>query len=244
MVQLWQSLSPVANRLFLEAGLPPAPGVKDGATMKSIFRGGTNALLRFACVALMFLGAGRLAAQPGPGADNPFANFDPAQRQQRQMDRMRQAFAITNDTEWAVVQPLVQKVMDAQQVIRTEQARQMMDGALVGTNSVMDRLGELLVQRLDENVSDRQRLEIAQRLQQVVQSNQNFFSSFTMPSPEAEALRKALHANASAPELQAATAALQRVRKEHQAQLEKAQAELRAILTVRQEAVAAARGLL
>jgi len=39
-------------------------------------------------------------------------NFDPAQMQQRIMDNVRDQLNFTNDTDWAAVQPLVQKVLD------------------------------------------------------------------------------------------------------------------------------------
>jgi hypothetical protein len=39
-------------------------------------------------------------------------NFDPAQAQQRMMDNIKERLAFTNDTDWAVVQPLIQKVLD------------------------------------------------------------------------------------------------------------------------------------
>lgn len=40
-------------------------------------------------------------------------NFDPAQFQQRMMDRYRERLEITDDAEWNAVQPLIQNVMDA-----------------------------------------------------------------------------------------------------------------------------------
>lgn len=40
-------------------------------------------------------------------------NFDPAQFQQRMMDNIRERLAFTNDTDWAAVQPLIQKEFDA-----------------------------------------------------------------------------------------------------------------------------------
>jgi hypothetical protein len=40
-------------------------------------------------------------------------NFDPAQFQQRMLENVRDRLAFTNDTDWAAVQPLVQKVLDA-----------------------------------------------------------------------------------------------------------------------------------
>ena len=47
----------------------------------------------------------------GPGG--PGGGFDPAQFQQRMLDQTRQNLNVTNDEEWAVIQPLVQKVMEA-----------------------------------------------------------------------------------------------------------------------------------
>lgn len=64
------------------------------------------------------------------------------------------------------------------------------------------------------------------------------------PSPEAEALQKALDAKASSAELKTALARYADSRKTKQAALEQAQAELRKVLTVRQEAIASLNGLL
>jgi hypothetical protein len=46
----------------------------------------------------------------GPGG--PGGGFDPAQFQQRIMEQIRRSLNVTNDDEWAVIQPLVQKVTD------------------------------------------------------------------------------------------------------------------------------------
>ncbi len=43
-------------------------------------------------------------------------NFDPAQMQQRMLDRYRERLEITDDGEWKAVQPLIQNVMDARSV--------------------------------------------------------------------------------------------------------------------------------
>jgi hypothetical protein len=40
-------------------------------------------------------------------------NFDPAQFQQRMMDRYRERLEITDDAEWKAIQPLIQNVLDA-----------------------------------------------------------------------------------------------------------------------------------
>jgi hypothetical protein len=44
-------------------------------------------------------------------------NFDPAQFQQRMMQRIQDQLGFTNDTDWAAVQPLVQKVFDARMAL-------------------------------------------------------------------------------------------------------------------------------
>ncbi len=67
---------------------------------------------------------------------------------------------------------------------------------------------------------------------------------FGAPSPEAEALQKAIDSKASKAELKAALAKYVQSRKAKQAELEKAQASLRELLTPRQEAIATLNGLL
>jgi hypothetical protein len=63
-------------------------------------------------------------------------------------------------------------------------------------------------------------------------------------NPDAEALQKAIDSKASKAEMKAALAKYIESRKAKQAELEKAQAALRAVLTPRQEAIAALNGLL
>lgn len=64
------------------------------------------------------------------------------------------------------------------------------------------------------------------------------------PSPEAEALQKALESKASNEEIKSRLAKYREVRKTKEAALEKAQDDLRKVLSVRQEATAVAMGLL
>lgn len=67
--------------------------------------------------AALLLSAGSVFAQNNNGNNGGGrrfrGNFDPAQFQQRMMDRIQQDLGFTNATEWSAVQPLVQKVMDA-----------------------------------------------------------------------------------------------------------------------------------
>ncbi len=55
--------------------------------------------------------------QNGPGGFGRGGNFDPAQFQQRMMDNYREQLGFTNDTDWAAIQPLIQKVMDARTAV-------------------------------------------------------------------------------------------------------------------------------
>jgi hypothetical protein len=61
----------------------------------------------------LLAGTGNAIAQDDGGGRRGGGNFDPAQFQQQMMDRVRERLEMTNDDEWAAVQGLVQKVMDA-----------------------------------------------------------------------------------------------------------------------------------
>jgi hypothetical protein len=47
------------------------------------------------------------------GGGGPGGDFDPAEFQRRMMADIRQNLNVTNDDEWVVIQPMVQKVMEA-----------------------------------------------------------------------------------------------------------------------------------
>lgn len=55
-------------------------------------------------------------------------NFDPAQMQQRIMERVQEQLGFTNDVEWDAVKPLVQKVMDARRDTMSNMVRGMFGG--------------------------------------------------------------------------------------------------------------------
>jgi hypothetical protein len=143
-------------------------------------------------------------------------NFDPAQFQQQMMDRTKERLEITDDTEWNAIKPLVQKVMDARRASFSGMGGfgGRTRGGGGGDNSTQ---------------SDQTR-------------NRGFGGG--TPSPEAEALRKAIDSKASNSELKAAVAKYVESRKSKQAELEKAQSDLRKVLSVRQEAIATESGLL
>ena len=76
-------------------------------------------------------------------------------------------------------------------------------------------------------------------------SGRSRFSSFMpQPSPEEEALQKAIEDKASADDIKVKLKKVREVRKAKEAKLEKAQEELKKVLSVKQEAVAVMNGLL
>ncbi len=144
----------------------------------------------------------------GQGRRGGGGNFDPAQRQQRMMDNVREQLAFTNDTEWAAVEPLVQKVVEARRDVGFPGMGMMRRGGGGGDNAQGGRRG------------------------------------FFAPSPEAEALQKAIDENAPTAQVKALLEKYRAAHKDKEARLAQAQEDLRKVLTSRQEAQAALMGLL
>jgi len=158
-------------------------------------------------------GAVRVSAQATPaspltGATGNVSQTDPAQ--QRYMQHVRDGLGLTNDADWSAIQPLVQNVFSAQ--------RDLAPGG--GTSRVPAVSG---------GVNGTNGVSAAPRLRRAY---------FGPASPEAQALQKALDANASADEVKTALTAYQAVQKAKRAKLVDAQDNLRKALTVQQEAKA------
>jgi hypothetical protein len=169
--------------------------------------------------AALFLSAGTVFAQNdnqggGGGRGGGFRNMDPAQMQQRMMERIRDDLSFTNDTEWNAVQPLVQKVMDARRDVGFGGGMGRMFGRNRGNNNTGD------------------------------QANNRRGGFFGQPSPEAEALQKAIDDNAPTAQIKAALAKYQESQKAKRAKLVQAQENLRKVLTPKREAQATLLGLL
>ena len=153
-------------------------------------------------------------AMAQPNQDGGRRNFDPAQFRERMMERVKEQLEIPDDSDWKAIQPLVQKVMDARMATMGGMGRGMMGGPRRGGG--------------DNNNTDQARR-----------------GGFGRPaSPEAEALQRAVDGKASNAELKTAIAKVADSRKAKQAELEKAQADLRKVLSVRQEAIATLNGWL
>ena len=149
----------------------------------------------------------------GGGRQNQ-GNLDPAQVQQRILDRYKERLEVTDDTEWKAMQPLVQKVLEARSALAAGGRGAFGRGARPGTDA-------------NQN-----------------QNNQGRGRNSATSNPATEALQKAIDSKAPAAELKAALSKYLEYRKGKQAELEKAQQDLRAVLTSRQEAIAVVAGLL
>jgi hypothetical protein len=171
---------------------------------------------------MLSMGASQVVAQPnnggqgGGGGRQGRGNFDPAQMQQRMMERYKQILEVTDDTEWKAMQPLVQKVMDLRRESFSGRDRGMMGRGQRGGGNAQP--------------ND----QIQQRRGAVTGT----------PNPEADALQKAVELKAPKTELKEAMDKYAAARKTKQAALEQAQEELRKVLTSRQEAIAMLNGLL
>ena len=174
--------------------------------------------------AALFLTTGNVFAQNdnggrggggGGGGRGGFRNMDPAQMQQRIMDNIKEDFGYTNETEWNAVKPLFQKVMDARR-----------DVGFGGGG-----MGRMFRNR-DRNNGD----------QGGNRPPRGGF--FGQPSPEAEALQKAIDDNAPTAQVKAALARYEASQKAKRAKLTEAQENLRKVLSTKQEAQATLLGLL
>ena len=172
--------------------------------------------------AVMSLGANQVVAQPdngGPGGGGRpgRGNFDPAQFQQQMMDRLKDTLEVTDDAEWKAMQPMGQKVADLSRDIAGDRMRGMFGRGGRGGNN-------------------------GQPADQQGQQRRGGFGG--APNPDADALQKAIDSKASKAEIKAAMEKFIASRKAKQAELEQAQADLRKVLTSRQEAILTLRGLL
>ena len=200
-----------------------------------------------AAAAALALGAGNLLAQDngggpggpggpggfggpgGPGGPGGFGgpgggNFDPAQMQQQMqqfmMQRYQEQLGVTNDTDWAALQPLVQKVMDAQRAAGGGMGGMGGMGRMFGRGGPGGQGGPGGPGGGGPGGFGQQ------------------------AAPAADALQQALDDNAPIAQIKDLTAKYQASQKAKQDKLTAAQADLRQVLNARQEAQAILMGLL
>jgi hypothetical protein len=142
-------------------------------------------------------------------------NFDPAAFRQRQMDNYRERLDVKSDDDWNKLEPIIGKVMDAQRDARM--------GMGFGFGGRGGRGGGGGGGNADG-------------------ANRSRFGG--TPTPEGEALEKAIDDKAPPEELKAKLAKFREARAQKEAALTKTQDELRKALSPRQEAAAVLAGLL
>lgn len=175
--------------------------------------------LTLACAAVSLCWASNLQAQQGQGR----GNFDPEQMRQRMMERYRESLEIKSDDEWKAIEPRITKVMDARREVGFPGG--FGRGGFGGGGR---RGGDGAAGGGGGGGNDGGRAR----------------GFGPEPSPEAEALQKAIEAKASSDDIKAKLAKYRESRKTKEANLVKAQDDLRKVLTVRQEASAVLMGLL
>jgi hypothetical protein len=140
--------------------------------------------------------------------------FDPAQMQQRMMENIREQMAVKDDAEWKILEERIQKVADAQREI----------GFGGGMRRMFRRPGGD-TQNNDQGGNRRRGMFGGE------------------PSAEEQALDKAIDSKASKEEIKNAMTKYRASKKDKEAKLVAAQDELKKVLSVQQEAVALAMGL-
>lgn len=180
---------------------------------------------------------GLTAALPLNAQNGPPPDFDPAQMRQRMLEHLRQQFDVSDDSEWKVISERVQKVMEARRGLGGPGGPGGFGGFGPGGGPPPPAGGPAPDQNgpSDAPHSNAENGQAAPRGP----------GAFNRPSsPELEALRKAVESKASASDLKARLDEFRAARKQKEADLEKAQADLKQILSARQEAVAVMFGLL
>jgi hypothetical protein len=168
-------------------------------------------------LAALALTANNSPAQPADRPTRPGrGNFDPEQMRQRMMEQTRERLGIKSDEEWKILQPRLEKVMEA----RRDAGGFGGFGRMMGPPPGRGPGG-------DVNAPDQARRRLG-----------------PPQNPEAEALMQAIEAKASTEELKAKMAKLREARKDREAKLAQAQEDLRKLLNVRQEAMLVATGML
>lgn len=142
--------------------------------------------------------------------------FDPEQMRQRMAERMREQFEVKDDEEWKLISARIEKVTEARRNTANRGAMGMMFGGRRGQGGPGGGGPG--------------------------GGGRGGFGG--EPSPEAEALQKAIESNAPAAQIKAALGKYRASMEANEAKLAKAQDELREVLTVKQEATAVLMGLL
>jgi hypothetical protein len=168
-------------------------------------------------------GGGRRNRGGGGGQGGGPGGFDPEQMRQRMNERMKEQFGVKDDAEWKLISERIEKVNDARREASGGRGMFGMMGGPGGRGGGPGGPGG------DAGGGGGGR------------RGGGFGGT---PLPEAETLQKAIEANAPADEIKSKLAKYRTALKAKQEALEKAQEDLRAVLSVKQEAQAVLMGLL
>lgn len=161
-------------------------------------------------------------------------NFDPEQFKQRMMERYRDQLEVKDEEEWKLISARVEKVLDAQREARSGGFGMGFPGGRGGRRGPGGgEAGNSDAARPAPPADD-----------QANRPRGGGPRGFGETGPEIEALQQAIESKASADDLKAKMAKVREVRKAKEAKLEKAQEDLRKLLSARQEAAALLAGLL
>ena len=190
----------------------------------------------------LLTGATTLNAQDGP----PQGGFSPTQMRQRMLERMREQFEVTDDSEWKLIAERITKVMDARRAMGGVGRPGGPFGGLGGPPP-MNGGGP----GPNQSATDAGANDAAGGSGGPAGSDgpggpppggPGMFNR--EPNPELEALHTAIEAKAPSAELKNRIAELKAAQARKQAELKKAQEELKQLLSTRQEAIAVTFGLL
>lgn len=164
------------------------------------------------------------AAQPGgpgapgaPGGRQGRGNWDPEQMRQRMMERVREQLAVKDDAEWSVIESRIKKISDSRFGMGRGMGGPGGPGGPGGQGAPGGQGGP---------------------------GGRQGRGGFGQANPDAEVLQSALDSGASADDIKVKLTAYRAAAKVKEVQLEKAQDELRQLLSVKQEARAVLLGLL
>lgn len=189
----------------------------------------TTHRILFATTTALVLCFGQLNARAQAGGGGWGGNMDPQQVQQmiqqRLMDSYRQQLVVTNDAEWKVVEERLTKVVRLRaEISRNSSSMGMLNG--MGRMGGMGRTGGL----------GRNAGGTGGGLGALLGAGE--------PDRNAVSLQTAVDSNAPAAQIREGMNRLREGRKQKQAELAKAQEELRSLLTTRQEAILVLGGML
>ncbi len=165
------------------------------------------------------------AGNPNGGNGGGRGNFDPAQMQERMMTAMRERMGVTDDAEWALISERVTKVTEARMAAGGGGGGGGALGMMMGRGGPGGAGGGGGQGGGGGN-------------------NAGGRGGRQGGTPEMASLRAALEDKLPEAEIKSRLARLREVRKENEAKLTKAQEDLRAVLTVPQEAMLVMAGLL